>query len=70
MGVPIHVFGPETHMTSIVSMALGKKEIPQSPKQMHTTANFLLPTGGVSNYTYTDKLSLIVFVLFIISLSN
>ncbi|XP_071158755.1 ATP-citrate synthase-like isoform X1 [Mytilus edulis] len=46
LGVPIHVFGPETHMTSIVSMALGKKEIPQSPKQMHTTANFLLPTGG------------------------
>lgn len=46
LGVAIHVFGPETHMTSIVSMALGKKEIPQSPKQMHTTANFLLPTGG------------------------
>lgn len=46
LGVPIHVFGPETHMTSIVSMALGKREIPHSPKPMHTTANFLLPTGG------------------------
>ena len=47
LGVPIHVFGPETHMTSIVSMALGKTEIPHSPKPMHTTANFLLPTGGI-----------------------
>lgn len=37
-------------MTSIVSMALGKTEIPHSPKPMHTTANFLLPTGGVSIY--------------------
>jgi ATP citrate (pro-S)-lyase len=25
LGVPIHVFGPETHMTAIVSMALGKR---------------------------------------------
>jgi ATP citrate (pro-S)-lyase len=24
LGVPIHVFGPETHMTAIVGMALGK----------------------------------------------
>jgi ATP citrate (pro-S)-lyase len=24
LGVPIHVFGPETHMTAIVSMAFGK----------------------------------------------
>ncbi len=23
LGVPIHVFGPETHMTAIVGMALG-----------------------------------------------
>ncbi|XP_069111332.1 ATP-citrate synthase-like isoform X1 [Argopecten irradians] len=46
LGVAIHVFGPETHMTSIVSMALGKREIPDTPKPMQTTANFLLPTGG------------------------
>ena len=26
LGVPIHVFGPETHMTAIVGMALGKKK--------------------------------------------
>ena len=23
LGIPVHVFGPETHMTAIVSMALG-----------------------------------------------
>ncbi|ESO97048.1 hypothetical protein LOTGIDRAFT_201946 [Lottia gigantea] len=44
LGVEIHVFGPETHMTSIVSMALGKKNIPHDPRPKKTTANFLL--GG------------------------
>lgn len=43
LGVPINVFGPETHMTAIVSMALGKRDIPTTPKAMPTTANFLLP---------------------------
>lgn len=50
LGIPIHVFGPETHMTAIVSMALGKREIPHTPRPMNTTANFLLPTGGVSDH--------------------
>lgn len=27
LGVPLHVFGPESHMTSIVAMALGKRKI-------------------------------------------
>jgi len=27
LGVPIHVFGPETHMTAIVGMALGKIDL-------------------------------------------
>ncbi|KAK3591986.1 hypothetical protein CHS0354_031493 [Potamilus streckersoni] len=44
LGVPIHVFGPETHMTAIVSMALGKRDIPTIPKPEGTTANFLLPS--------------------------
>ncbi|KAK6166754.1 hypothetical protein SNE40_023379 [Patella caerulea] len=44
LGVEIHVFGPETHMTSIVSMALGKRTIPHDPRPKKTTANFLL--GG------------------------
>ena len=28
LGIPIHVFGPETHMTAICAMALGSKPIP------------------------------------------
>ncbi|XP_076468519.1 LOW QUALITY PROTEIN: ATP-citrate synthase-like [Babylonia areolata] len=48
LGVPIHVFGPETHMTAIVSMALGKREIPSNPKALPTTANFLLPGNSQS----------------------
>ncbi|XP_013388694.1 ATP-citrate synthase isoform X2 [Lingula anatina] len=49
LGVPIHVFGPETHMTAIVGMALGTREVPRpQPKQL-TTANFLLPGGGLGN---------------------
>ena len=49
LGVPIHVFGPETHMTSIVSMALGKKSVPPQAKQQATTANFLLPGAQVTS---------------------
>jgi len=30
LGVPMHVFGTETHMTAIVGMALGKTEIPRT----------------------------------------
>ena len=48
LGIPLFVFGPETHMTSIVGMALGKRDV---PTEVHckesTTANFLLP-GSVS----------------------
>ncbi|XP_012944404.1 ATP-citrate synthase isoform X2 [Aplysia californica] len=46
LGLPIHVFGPETHMTAIVSMALGKRDIPTTPKALPTTANFLLPASA------------------------
>lgn len=45
LGVPVHVFGPETHMTAIVAMALGKRAVPELPVQSATTANFLLPAG-------------------------
>jgi ATP citrate (pro-S)-lyase len=49
LGIPLHVFGPETHMTAIVGMALGKKPIAAPAEQSTgTTANFLLP-GGQSN---------------------
>lgn len=45
LGIPVYVFGPETHMTAICSMALGKKPIPDPEAQEFSTANFLLPSG-------------------------
>lgn len=45
LGVPLHVFGPETHMTAICGMALGKRQIPQTSSADFATANFLLPGG-------------------------
>lgn len=49
LGVPIHVFGPETHMTAIVGMALGKAPVSRPVRQLSTTANFLLPGGQNGN---------------------
>ncbi|KAG5674557.1 hypothetical protein PVAND_004514 [Polypedilum vanderplanki] len=45
LGIPLHVFGPETHMTAICGMALGKKPIPNVADLHFATANFLLPGG-------------------------
>ncbi|XP_043786013.1 ATP-citrate synthase [Apis laboriosa] len=45
LGIPVHVFGPETHMTAICAMALSKKPIPDPEAQEFSTANFLLPSG-------------------------
>ncbi|XP_077513571.1 ATP-citrate synthase [Amblyomma americanum] len=45
LGVPVHVFGPETHMTAIVAMAMGHRDVPDMPEPNVTTANFLLPGG-------------------------
>uniref|UniRef100_A0A182MUM6 ATP-citrate synthase n=1 Tax=Anopheles culicifacies TaxID=139723 RepID=A0A182MUM6_9DIPT len=45
LGIPLYVFGPETHMTSICGMALGKKPIAKSNNVHFATANFLLPGG-------------------------
>lgn len=45
LGIPVHVFGPETHMTAVVGMALGKRPIPSAPTVEFSTANFLLPGG-------------------------
>ena len=47
LNLPIYVFGPETHMTAIVGMALGKRDIPTKHEPATTTANFLLPTNNV-----------------------
>lgn len=43
LNIKMHVFGPETHMTAIVGMALGKRIIPNKVENVTTTANFLLP---------------------------
>lgn len=45
LAIPVHVFGPETHMTAICAMALGTKPIPDPEAQEFSTANFLLPSG-------------------------
>jgi ATP citrate (pro-S)-lyase len=61
LGIPLHVFGPETHMTAIVGMALGKRPIIEHAEGQcpSTTANFLLPGGAedaVSLSTIVDLL--------------
>jgi len=48
LNLNIFVFGPETHMTAIVGMALGKRDIPSKLEPVTTTANFLLPTSNYS----------------------
>ncbi|KAF5304659.1 hypothetical protein FQR65_LT18841 [Abscondita terminalis] len=54
-GVPMYVFGPETHMTSICGMALGKKPIPiENNITEFATANFLLPGGQVDKVLAFD----------------
>lgn len=39
------MFGPETHMTAIVGMALGTRPIPEENLVDTATANFALPSG-------------------------
>ncbi|XP_013863073.1 ATP-citrate synthase [Austrofundulus limnaeus] len=50
-GIPIHVFGTETHMTAIVGMALGHRPIPNQPPMAAHTANFLLNSSANSAAT-------------------
>lgn len=45
LGIPVYVFGPETHMTAICGMALGTTPIPKENNVEFATANFLLPSG-------------------------
>ncbi|VDK47817.1 unnamed protein product [Anisakis simplex] len=42
LNLPIYVYGPETHMTSIVAAALGLKPLPDTPHAPQTTGQFLL----------------------------
>ncbi|XP_078572223.1 ATP-citrate synthase-like isoform X2 [Branchiostoma floridae x Branchiostoma japonicum] len=55
IGIPLYVFGTETHMTAIVGMALGKRPIPEEPEDHKTTASFLL--SGSSKSTATPPIS-------------
>ena len=61
LGVTLHVFGPETHMTSVVAMAMGKRQIPNLPEPEATTANFLIgrqdsgSNGAASGVTNGDQ---------------
>jgi len=52
LGIPMHVFGPESHMTAIVGMALGKRDIPTDiVDSSTTTANFLLAGSATKSET-------------------
>ncbi|KAI6230659.1 ATP-citrate synthase [Aphelenchoides fujianensis] len=42
IGLPIYVYGPETHMTAIVGAALGVTPLPEAAHAPHTTGQFLL----------------------------
>lgn len=57
-GVPIFVFGPETHLTSIVSYALGVRTIPEqmpdeAPKVAMRNTDILTRSGGLSRKAQT-----------------
>ena len=53
LGIPVHVFGPETHMTAVVAMALGKRPVPDllDPHHATTTASFML--GGSAQVSHS-----------------
>uniref|UniRef100_A0A8C7LXQ1 ATP-citrate synthase n=1 Tax=Oncorhynchus kisutch TaxID=8019 RepID=A0A8C7LXQ1_ONCKI len=56
-GIPIYVFGTETHMTAIVGMALGHQPIPNQPPVAAHTANFLLNSSTNSTPASTRTAS-------------
>lgn len=55
LSIQIHVFGPETHMTAIVGMALNKRGIPEPSKPSMTTANFLLPNNNYDSLELPEQ---------------
>uniref|UniRef100_A0A673XKI1 ATP-citrate synthase n=1 Tax=Salmo trutta TaxID=8032 RepID=A0A673XKI1_SALTR len=56
-GIPIYVFGTETHMTAIVGMALGHQPIPNQPPVAAHTANFLLNSTHIALSSLTASFS-------------
>ena len=63
LGIPVYVFGPETHMTAVVGMALGKRSIPSESVMEFSTANFLLP-GGQENEVHNIFLFFMIVKLY------
>ncbi|XP_055346989.1 ATP-citrate synthase-like [Paramacrobiotus metropolitanus] len=55
LGIPIHVYGPETHMTAVVAYALKYKSSPAPAPPTFSTANFLLPGGITGDQTPEPK---------------
>ena len=57
--VPIHVYGPETHMTAIVGMAMGKRAIVDPTAQMEEEKkagqNFSMPNMSWDTFTPKTK---------------
>lgn len=49
-GIPLHVFGPETHLTSIVAYALGTREKPVTDSgPTFNVPTFEIPNSASSN---------------------
>ena len=68
LDVTIHVYGPETHMTAIVGMALGKAPIvdpaEMSAAEADSAGNFLLPSmvSALKGYSSCFILTKITFL--------
>ncbi|MCP9257805.1 ATP-citrate (pro-S-)-lyase [Dirofilaria immitis] len=58
LNLPIHVYGPETHMTSIVSAALGLRHAPDKPSDLQNTRHFLLQQEANTERTMNSEPSL------------
>jgi ATP citrate (pro-S)-lyase len=61
LDLPIHVYGPDTHMTAVVGAALGKSPLPECTTAPKTTGQFLLTpernTAGTVRAPSTSSLS-------------
>ena len=64
--LPIHVYGPETHMTAIVAMALGQEPIEDPKPTEVSTANFSLPSMVIIDFNlilFFENLAIKIFLI-------
>ncbi|CAH8628080.1 unnamed protein product [Heterobilharzia americana] len=54
INVPIYVFGPETHMTAIVSMAFGLREIPSPKLSCVKVSSDALSLNNINMYSHRE----------------